>query len=404
MHIVVLNPVGVVGGAERVLIAAARQTRRLRPDWRISAVLGGPGPLADRLETLGVGVRVLPFPKVLAGVGDTQLRSGGAASKLRTLASIIPALPAAWDFLRQARHLVRTLRPTLLHSHGLKSHLLAAAARPAGVPVLWHVHDFYSHRPVAGKLLRRMRRGVTGGIAISKAVAADAAAVLPGVPITVVPNAVNLEQFQPGPADGTDLDRLAGMPPAEFVRVGLVATYANWKGHGVFLDALARVPNVRGYIVGGPIYATAGSQVSRDELQAQAVRLGIADRVGFVPFQADPAGVYRMLDVVVHASTRPEPFGLTIAEAMACGRAVVVANAGGAAELFTDGADALGHTPGDAASLAAAIRRLADDPALRTRLGTAARATAEASFAEDRFGEQVVAAYAAAANHFFPNR
>ena len=54
----------------------------------------------------------------------------------------------------------------------------------------------------------------------------------------------------------------------------------------------------------------------------------------------------RALDVVVHASTQPEPFGLVIAEAMACGRAVVVSSGGGAAEIVTPGEDALVHEVG----------------------------------------------------------
>ncbi len=55
----------------------------------------------------------------------------------------------------------------------------------------------------------------------------------------------------------------------------------------------------------------------------------------------------RALDIVVHASTRPEPFGLVIAEAMACGRAVITSAAGGAAEIVESEVDALTHTPGD---------------------------------------------------------
>jgi len=61
----------------------------------------------------------------------------------------------------------------------------------------------------------------------------------------------------------------------------------------------------------------------------------IENRVGFVPFQDNPADVYRALDIVVHASTKPEPFGRTIVEAMACGKPVIAAQTGGAAELFT---------------------------------------------------------------------
>jgi glycosyltransferase involved in cell wall biosynthesis len=175
-----------------------------------------------------------------------------------------------------------------------------------------------------------------------------------------------------------------------------VATYANWKGHLVFLDALAQLPPhspVRGYVIGGPIYATAGSQFTRDELEQRATANGLTGRVGFVPFQSDPADVYRMLDVVVHASTRPEPFGLTIAEAMSCGRPVVVAAAGGAAELFTPNADALGFPPGDLAALADAITRLAADSELRHQLGTRARQTAVAHFPVQRFGRELADVY-----------
>ena len=53
----------------------------------------------------------------------------------------------------------------------------------------------------------------------------------------------------------------------------------------------------------------------------------------------------RALDIVVHASTEPEPFGLTIAEGMASGRAVIVSAAGGAAEIVQDGVDALTCAP-----------------------------------------------------------
>jgi glycosyltransferase involved in cell wall biosynthesis len=178
----------------------------------------------------------------------------------------------------------------------------------------------------------------------------------------------------------------------------LVATYARWKGQDLFLEAAARVvaahPGlpVRFFIVGGPIYQTP-AQWSESELRGRAASHEFTDRVGFVPFQPDPAGVYRALDVVVHASTRPEPFGLTIAEAMAAGRAVVVARAGGAAELITDGVDAVGMPPGDAAALANAVARLAADDELRRRLGRNAHQTALRHFDRGRLGPQLLAAY-----------
>ena len=150
---------------------------------------------------------------------------------------------------------------------------------------------------------------------------------------------------------------------------------------------------MRFFVVGGPIYQTRGSQWSEDELRRQGAELLAAGRLGFIGFRRDTPEVYRALDVVVHASTRPEPFGLTIAEAMACGRAVVVARDGGAAELFDHDHDAVGVPPGDAGALAGAITDLVNDPAKRRRLGDSARATAVERFPRQRLGPQVLEAY-----------
>ena len=145
------------------------------------------------------------------------------------------------------------------------------------------------------------------------------------------------------------------------MRVGLVATLGRFKGHEVFLRAIAQLPRtlpLRAYVVSGSVYRTRGSEVSLESLQALAAELGIADRVGFTGFLAEPANAMRALDVVVHASTTPEPFGLVIAEGMACGRAVIVSAAGGAGEIVRPNVDALTHAPGDIDGLAAAIRTL----------------------------------------------
>jgi glycosyltransferase involved in cell wall biosynthesis len=223
-------------------------------------------------------------------------------------------------------------------------------------------------------------------------VAADARAVCgPDLLVHAVHNAVDLDRFHPeGPA--LSLHGRAGMPPPPpgAMTVGLVATMGLWKGHEVFLRALALLPrdlSLRAYVVGGRIYRTAGSEVDPNALRRQAAELGIADRVGFTGFVDDPAAAMRALDVVVHASTAPEPFGLVIAEAMACGRPVVVSDAGGAAEIADAGA--LRVPPGDAAALAGALLRLAGDAQLRARLGRAGRAHAEAHFGRARLAAQV---------------
>jgi glycosyltransferase involved in cell wall biosynthesis len=296
------------------------------------------------------------------------------------------------------RRLVRELNPQLLHTHGVKPALLGAWARPAGTAVVWHVHDYLSPRPLAARLLPMSSKRVAGAIAVSRSVAADVTAVCgPGLPVAAIHNAVDLEEFSPsGPT--ADLDRLAGMAPAPpgTIKVGMVATLAHWKGHQTFLDALSRLPAdlpLRGYVVGGGIYRSRNSQLAQGELAALRDRLGLHDRVGFTGFVDRPADALRALDIVVHASIRPEPFGLVVSEAMATGRAVVASATGGVTEFLDPGADALVHPPGDAACLSERILEAAGNRCLRERLGLAARAKAERMFDRRRFAAEVLAVY-----------
>ncbi|MCU1274726.1 MAG: glycosyltransferase family 1 protein, partial [Bryobacterales bacterium] len=101
----------------------------------------------------------------------------------------------------------------------------------------------------------------------------------------------------------------------------------------------------------------------------------------------------RTLDIVVHASTDPEPFGLVIAEAMACGRAVIATRNAGAAEMIRFGEDALDHVACDVAGLAIRIRELVEDAELRGRLGQHARQTAMMRFNRSRMALELIGIY-----------
>jgi glycosyltransferase involved in cell wall biosynthesis len=400
MRVVYLNPIGEVGGAELSLLDLMASVAEAVPGIERHLIVAGAGLLVERAESLGVTVHVLPLPESLASAGDSGLSDEGWLGKI--VALLIRGMPLALTGRRYAGRLgdlLRQLSPTLVHSNGIKTHLLLRLSGFNGAPVIWHVRDFYGLRPLMLQALRWARGGVSRAIAISEAVGRDAGAILEGVPVTVIHNAIDTVRFAPGVGEGARLDDLAGVPaaPEGTVRVGLVATYARWKGHDLFMTAISRLRSsrpVRFYIVGGPIYKTRGSQFSEEELRALAGRLGVSDRLAFVPFQDEAAAAFRALDVVIHASTCPEPFGRTIVEAMACGRPVIVANAGGASELFTDGEDALGVAPGDPDALARAMDRLIDGDAERHAIGERARATALGRYARERLGREVSDVYA----------
>ena len=397
MRLLFLSPTGQYGGAEAALFELLAGLRERCPDWQLFVVAASEGPLVDRARALGVAVTVAPFPARLAQVGEW----GAASSMTGRIGLAASCLAAAWGALAYARRLRRVCAehaPDIVQSNGVKMHLLSTWVAPRRAAVVWHVHDYVSRRALTSRALRATVRRCAAVVANSDSVARDLRQVLgTRVPIHRVWNAVDLTRYSHlGPS--LDLDRLAGLPAPDsgVTRVGLVATFARWKGHAAFLRALGLLPDtlgIRGYIVGGPVYATGASQVSLDELQALAGEQGLAGRVGFVGYVTDTAAAMRALDVVVHASTEPEPFGLVIAEAMACRRAVVASAGGGAAELITPGITALAHEPGDVTGLADRIRTLAADAALRARLAAAARDMAERAFDRTRMVGELLPVY-----------
>lgn len=399
MRLVYLNSSAQLGGVERALLDLCASLREASREYEIHLVVPANGPLVERARAEGLNVHALPFPSSLARLGDAGAGgpAGRAVSRAGFARRAVFAAPQALSYARRLRRLLLKLSPDVVHANGFKMQTLGALAARNVAPLVWHLHDYVSARPFAARALRVLARRASAAVANSESVAQDARECFKGsLSVRRIYNAIDLQRFAPeGPR--ADLDALARMPRAEdegapsLLRVGLVATFARWKGHETFLRALAMIPaslRVRGYVIGGALYATEGSQRSESDLRRMAEDLGVADRVGFTGFLADSSEAMRALDVAVHASVEPEPFGLVIAEAMACARAVVAASSGGASELFTDGRDALGHTPGDAASLAEAITRLAKDAELRRTLGLRARETAKLRFNRTRLAAE----------------
>ena len=377
MTLVFLNVTGGLGGAERVLLTLLKELRRLKPNWKITVVAGVDGPLLPAVRDLGCQAEVLAYPNKVSALGDW-----GVQSKLSLIVQLVQAMPSVLRYGAKLRRRVQELEPHVVQSNGFKMHVLGALAFRSGqFRLAWHVHDFVSNRTVMKVLLRFYGTVPKAIVAISDAVAADLRLLGKLGQIRTIWNSVDLSRFA-----------AAALPEGDTIRIGLVATFARWKGHEVFLRALALLPKElqwRAYVVGGEVYSRAASQYTAAELQSLSAELGLTEQVEFTGFLADPAGLIESLDIVVHASTEPEPFGLVIAEGMAAARAVVTSSE----SLITDDVDGLTHRSGDVTGLACALERLIRNPELRLRLGKAARATAEARFQPERMAREFIALY-----------
>ncbi len=267
----------------------------------------------------------------------------------------------------------RLLAPTLTDQDAWAASVVLAHNAPQLVPLVAdrHAAVLYAHnlllRTYSARESARVLGGVAAVVCVSGALAEQTAPYLPVSVrdrLRVVPNGVDVTRFTPRaePARG---DRL---------RVTFVGRMIRDKGADVLLDAVARLDrdDIELTLVGSQNF-DAGARLSPYEQQLHERAATLGDRVRLLPFtaRAEVAAVYREADVVVVPSRWAEPFALTVLEGMASGVPVVASAIGGIPEVMGDAGVQV--RPDDPADLAAALEALADDEALRRRIGATCR-------------------------------
>lgn len=251
-----------------------------------------------------------------------------------------------------------------------------AAARRTGTPILATYHGVYSAN---GRLKRWYNSVMTRGdltIANSNFTRDHILAehrVDPGR-VLVIPEGIDTETFDPARVDpaAADLfrDRWGGASGGPILL--LAARLTGWKGHGVMIDALARLddhPRARLILAGAE-----RNPGDAARLLARAAELGLSDRVLWVGALTDMAHAYAAADVVVAPSILAESFGRSVVEAMAMARPVIASPLGGPAETVVDGETGWLAAAGDPAAWAAKLRHVVClDAARRAAIGEAAR-------------------------------
>lgn len=137
--------------------------------------------------------------------------------------------------------------------------------------------------------------------------------------------------------------------------VGVFSRLAEWKGQHVLLEALADLPDVHAIIVGDALFD--GDAPYANRLRTMTQRLGLGERIHFLGFRTDIPALMRMVDVVVHTSTAPEPFGRVIVEGLLARRPVIATRAGGAVEILESIRSSQLTPPGDSLALRTAIEQ-----------------------------------------------
>ncbi|MBI3241683.1 MAG: glycosyltransferase family 4 protein [Chloroflexi bacterium] len=285
---------------------------------------------ASRVEFRDVDVRRLPMPRVR-----------------ENLAAMITAGLRLAAVARHAQADVMMTTTARTHAIG------AVAARVSGAPLVWRLADDTFPLPLAATLSSIPKRIITVSSFIAGRCSPSPAKTI------IIPD--GLPDTQPQ----TKLTLNTGKPVAV-----MIARLVRWKGHAVFARAV-KLANVAGVIVGG-------EDESEGELGGKGLKAELAALNGEIQFlgqRSDVRDILAASDIFIHASTRPEPFGRVLVQAMLAGVPVIASRAGATAEVV--GNAGLLVPTGDVEALAEALKM---DAVTRARLGREGRERALARF------------------------
>lgn len=365
-----------VSGAERVLFD-------LTPAFPgAGAFVFEAGELSRALAARGLDPVVSSRGARLAGAK----RDAGLATMARS----------ALTFGAVARDIARAAQGyDLLYANSQKAFTACALARPlARRPIVWHLHDILSRAHFGAAQIALQiglaNRAAEGVIAPSQAVAE--AFVAAGGKEKLVRVVANGVAPAPQTTPRSQLRAALGLPAGPLV--GVFSRLSPWKGQDVALRALESTPGAQILLAGAALFGPEADY--EQKLRAQAAQPALAGRVHFLGQRGDVPDLMRAVDVVVHPSVDPEPFGLTLVEAMLAQTPVFASANGAAPEVLDNGACGLLLTPGDASALAQALRDFFAAPGAYGDRVVAARARAEALYTVERMQAGVVEAVRAA--------
>jgi glycosyltransferase involved in cell wall biosynthesis len=301
-RVVVVSHTADVGGAEIALLRLLRA--RDRAAFDVSAIVFEEGAFAELLRAEDVPT------EVIATAGLSRVTRSEAAS---SIGAVWRNATGSVATARRVRRVLRQAGADLVVANSLKAAIIVSIARSGRIPWVWHLHDrlapdYLPDALVAG--LRNLARSPRRVVVNSRATARTLGA-LPAERVVVA---------YPGlPPEAFAEDRPPG--DAEAPTVGIVGRISVTKGQRIFLGAarrvLASVPAARFRIIGGALFEDAGEEEHLRQLAESSPELrGSVEWTGWV---ADTRSELLRLDLAVHASPVPEPFGQVIVEAMAAG-------------------------------------------------------------------------------------
>jgi glycosyltransferase involved in cell wall biosynthesis len=325
-HVLYLNHVGQMSGAEQSLRALLWQFRRGGDEIDPVIALPGGGPFSEILRDEGWNVTFAPLRRLH--------RPQGLLDGMAALVHVLQSAP----FLTR---LARQTATQIIHSNSTTAHLVGAlAAERLKIPAIWHARDLVSLTRVAPHLAPRTTKCIAISRCVAERLKSDG---VPAEKIQVIYNGLDPDAWQPRAVTDTHLRQTLGLDDNKFL-FGCASQLVPWKNHKAFIAAAARLiedekcAEARFVIIGGDLWGEQQEYVQ--ELRALVKQHDLQDRFNFVPHQNDNDDALAALNAVVLPS-REEPFGRVLIEAMALKKVVIAFDSNGPSEIITHEQDGL---------------------------------------------------------------
>lgn len=362
LKILYVNSTAELGGTDTDLLETVRHLDRTR--FAPTVLLPQPGPLDNHYHTLEV-------PVIYHNLGVIK-RSHSWSKRILTLAGLPLTIFKLWRLMRREQFDLVINNSLLVISTGL-------AAKLSGKKVMWQSGELFSRPAVLKFLLYNLLGLLADRITVSSEAVRQLFPHWTRTRVITQHLGIDLTKFNP---DVLEV-RQAGHGirqefdiPTDAVVIGFVGRFIPWKGVKEFVLACAglvqerQVKNVHFIAVGSCL---PGYEDYFAEVQKTVLELGLKDYFHFATNRQDIPAFLAAFDIFVHASIKPEPFGIVILEALAMGKPVIATRGGGVTEILDNSNSGKLVEMGNVSALGAAISELVADQLQRQTLAKANR-------------------------------
>jgi len=241
------------------------------------------------------------------------------------------------------------------------------AAKILKIPCLVHLRCFFEHKyDILSKSIKHVSHVIGVSNAVSTSIPSDQ---IPAYKVTTIYDPVDIGLFETAASKRDSVRKKLNLKDND-IAVGIFGRIVSWKGQLEFVHAALKAinlnDNLKAFIIGD---ISDGTSEYLCQIQSVINRSPVKDHFTLTGYQEDIEAYYCAMDIIVHASTAPEPFGMVVIEGMTAKKPVIATKAGGPLEVIDHETNGIFVEPGSVEEMSLKILDLVNNPSKRRQIG-----------------------------------